>query len=253
MRRPGAKIGALVLVLVALVGGPVLYVQLATRALVRQIIASPETPLTPTEEHQVTAYMSRDGFFGAPWCKLSEVEQAELAKAVVERVARTDEASLLWALAEARYVHGLFPTLPDAINDAILDDKDNVTEMLHILYAHRLNGMAQHLNIDFIMLKGRNAQVIVWCFCAFTMPILNQHRGACIAMLKRSDVEPVAKLALLIKVTDEKAGAQWFSGREEMLEDLRALHNPRIDERIDEVLSQIRAQAETPTDERPSR
>ena len=189
-------------------------------------------------QDRILRYIQGDSWRRLPATGISGGRQGELVRAAIERASARREPLILIALAEGHRAEGSFPTLLEATAEAVAADRPNADLVVTVVSGIAGPGaLDDHLDVAAAM-ASKDSKLVLSSILALEMPALTQHRDACLAMLRRADVQKRCKRILVKKVGDHGQGKAWFAGQAELLRGLAIDEDPDAVAAVNAVLRQ---------------
>jgi len=212
------------------------YPKLLRSAAVRKLLDNPTGPLSDQEHIRIAEYVR-----GATALSTAHDSRSRrLVDAAIERaVVRGKPAILLW-IAQRRAADGSFPTLPAAAAEVInkcLPGSDLVFDT--VACDGRPNELDQHVDVEAVLASG-DSMLILSVLAGLRMRALLIHKRACLEVLRREDIRPASKIALLQRIITEKVAPKWFAASDEILDSLRSSGDRRLMELAERISATLR-------------
>jgi hypothetical protein len=247
-RTVAVLIAFLVLAVLALgIGRP----WILTETAIRRFMADGTRSLTEEEMDRVASYILAGGSYEHPFrhrpfgLAIPQDRQSRLIQAAIDRTEHVNDNSIHFCI-EEKYTSTrgrMFPDLPKLQAQAIQKGVSNAYQCVTGDALDVPDNIANHLDLSTIF-SSNDSQLILACLISFKADTLWKHRATCLGMLKRQDLKPYCKRALLEIVARGNLASSWFSDQEDLLEDLGQSNDPEIEKWVSEVRQQISDQTE---------
>lgn len=235
------------LVLAVIVGTP----WVLTDSAVRRFMADGTRALTEKELDRIASYILAGDSYGHPFrprpfgLAISQDRQSRLVQAAIDRTAHLNDNSIHFCIQE-KYTSTkgrVFSALPKLEAQAIQKGMNNAYQCVTGDTLDTPDHIANHLDLSTIF-SSDDSQLILACLVSFKAETLLKHRAACLGMLKRHDLKPYCRRALLEMVARGNLASRWFSDQQDLLADLGQSNDPKVERWVSEVQQQISDQTE---------
>jgi hypothetical protein len=203
----------------------------SNESIVTGLMSNPDKVISQEEGRFFYRYVEGDLWHSFPTSSISPSRQEMLVKAAIRRTADTGCEDMLMPIAEMWHKKGLFPTFPDAVNEALRVRMAHVNIMLALLLTHGSErGFSDHLvNVDEILESGDDVAYSA-CFC-LAANTLYDHKAACIKMLEGPDYAK-SKCILLMRLAEEEDVIKWFESEPGFLDTIGTSGDTEMDKQI---------------------